>query len=131
MAKTKLNIELLKRLKTRFMRMRHPEHFRMDVIAVKSDCGSVMCIAGHTLDLAGYKRQLRPEDERSSVLDFDFIDPSGRVVKSPLARAAKELGLNYRREPGNAAYVLFHNWSLETPHDAAARIQKLIDEEVQ
>lgn len=122
--KAKMNIELLKQLRTRFLRMRHPEHFQMDV---QTECGSVMCIAGHALDLAGYKRKLRPARGRSCVLDFDFIAPSGRVVKSPLGVAARELGLNYRREGGNKAYELFHDMSLTTPKDAAERIQELID----
>lgn len=123
----KLNIELLKRLRTRFMRMRHAEHFQMDVIAVKTDCGSQMCIAGHVLDLAGYKRKILPRDERSTVLDFDFIDPSGKKVKAPLDTAAKEMGLRYEREPGNTAFELFHDSSMTTPADAAARIQELIE----
>lgn len=122
-----LNINLLKRLRTRFLRMRHTEHFHMDVIAIKTDCGSRMCIAGHALDLAGYKRKLRPEAERSSVLDFDFITPTGRKVRSPLAVAAKEIGLHYRRSSNNRAYRLFHDWELTTPEEAADRIQELID----
>lgn len=121
-----MNIELLKRLRTKFLRMRHPKHFQMDVIAVRTDCGSVMCIAGHTLDLAGYKRKLRHESDRSHVLDFDFIAPSGRKVE-PLAAAARALGLRYRKSSGNKAYQLFHDWTLETPKQAAARIQELID----
>lgn len=122
----KLNIELLKRLRTRFLRMRHAEHFQMDVIAVKTDCGSAMCIAGHVLDIAGYKRELRPEANRSSVLDYRFIAPSGRKVKSPLFSAAKEMGLSYRRVGGNKAFELFHDISLTTPREAADRIQELI-----
>lgn len=125
--KTKLNIPLLKRLRTRFLRMRHPEHFHMDVIAVKTDCGSAMCIAGHTLDLAGYKRVLRLEDDRNSVLDFDFIAPSGRKVKNPLAAAGKELGISYRPRQGNKAFDLFHDWTLTTPREAADRIQGLME----
>lgn len=124
----KLNIELLKRLRNRFLRMRHAEHFQMDVIAVKTDCGSQMCIAGHALDLAGYVRKLRPEADRSCVLDFDFVSPLGRKVRSPLQRAAKELGLTYRRIIGNQAYMLFHDLTLTTPRQAAERIQQLIDE---
>jgi len=123
----KLNIQLLRKLRTRFLRMRHPDHFRMDVIAVQSDCGSQMCIAGHVLDLAGYKRKLRPLGHRDSALDFDFITPSGQRVRKPLPAAARELGLRYQRESGNTAFDLFHDWSLTTPAEAAARIQKLIE----
>jgi hypothetical protein len=109
--------------------MRHPEHFQMDVIAVQTDCGSQMCIAGHVLDLAGYTRKLRSEDDRSAVLDFDFIDPSGRKVRSPLWAAAREMGLDYRRVNGNKAFELFHDMSLTTPAEAAERIQGLIEVE--
>lgn len=122
-----MNIELLKRLRTRFLRMRHAEHFQMDVIAVKTDCGSQMCIAGHALELAGYKRRLVPEDRRSTVLDYDFIAPSGQEVKAPLDTAAKEMGLCYEREPGNTAFELFNDSSMTTPADAAQRIQELIE----
>jgi hypothetical protein len=107
--------------------MRHEEHFHMNVIAIKTDCGSAMCIAGHALELAGYKRELRPERNRDSVLDFDFISPSGRRVKGPLLAAAKELGMRYERKSGNQAYELFHDWELTTPREAAARIQELIE----
>lgn len=99
----------------------------MPVIAVKTDCGTAMCIAGHILNLAGYRMKLRNNDERSSVLDYDFIAPNGRVVKSPLNAAAREIGLNYRRAFKNKAYSLFHDYDLETPKDAADRIQKLIE----
>ena len=123
-----MNIELLKRLRGRFLRMRHAEHFRIDVIAKQTDCGSAMCIAGHTLDLAGYKRRLRPDYDRSYVLDFDFISPSGRKVRKPLVTAARELGIPYRNNSNNRAYRLFHDWTLTTPKEAADRIQGLIDE---
>jgi hypothetical protein len=109
--------------------MRHAEHFQMDVIAVQTECGSAMCIAGHTLELAGYKRKLRPDDEKSYVLDFDFIAPSGRKVKSPLAAAGRELGIPYRNMSNNKAYKLFLDWELTTPKEAADRIQELIDGE--
>lgn len=109
--------------------MRHPGHFEMSVIATKTSCGSVMCIAGHTLDLMGYKRRLRPKEKRTQALDFDFFSPMGRKVRNPLAAAARELGLNYRIGNGNKAYALFHNWELNTPAEAATRIQELIDGE--
>jgi len=124
-----MNIQLLKRLRKRFLRMRHVEHFQMDVIAVQTDCGSAMCIAGHALELAGYKRRIRPDDEKSYVLDFDFIAPSGHKVRKPLVAAAKELGIPYRNRSDNKAYKLFHDWTLTTPKEAADRIQELIDGE--
>lgn len=124
-----LNVGLLKKLRKRFLRMRHAEHFHMDVIAIKTDCGSQMCIAGHALDLAGYTRRLRSEDNRSVVLDFNFISPSGRKIKNPLSRAAKEMGLHYQRRMDNKAYCLFHDSTITTPKEAAVRIQELIDGE--
>lgn len=122
-----MNVELLTKLRRRFLRMRHSKHFHMNVIAVKTDCGSQMCIAGHALDLAGYTRKLRPVIDRSSVLDFDFISPAGRKVREPLVTAAKEMGLNYRSRGGNTAFELFHDSTLTTPSDAADRIQELIE----
>lgn len=110
------------------MRMRHAEHLQMDVIAVKTECGSAMCVAGHVLDLAGYKKELRPDWNRSSVLDYDFVAPSGHRVKSPLFSAAKEMGLSYRRTSGNKAFELFHDMDLDTPRKAADRIQRLIEQ---
>lgn len=125
----KPNIELMKRLQRRFLRMKHESHFQMDVIAVKTECGSQMCIAGHTLDLAGYKRKLLPVDERSTVLDYRYFTPSGKEVREPLVAAADELGIGgYRREPDSAAFNLFHDSSLSTPRDAAERIGQLIEE---
>lgn len=73
-----LNIELLKRLKTRFMRMRHPEHFNMAVWAHKNECGTAMCIAGHALDLQGYKT--RPKGYGSITGNLQFIDSRGKDV---------------------------------------------------
>jgi len=107
--------------------MRHPEHFKMDVIAVKTDCGSQMCIAGHVLDLAGYTRKLLPEGRRDSALDFAFISPAGQRIRRPLSAAAKEIGIHYQRQSGNKAFDLFHDWTLTTPKEAADRIQELIE----
>lgn len=123
----KPNIELTRRLRTRFLRMRHDEHFDMEVIAVRTDCGSAMCIAGHTLDVAGYR--MKPKTEpASSMLHFDFFSPSGRKVRNVLAAAARELGISYRPTRNNKAYDLFHDWELLTPKDAAERIGELIKE---
>lgn len=123
----KPNIELMKRLRTRFLRMRHPEHFKMDVIAAKTDCGSAMCIAGHTLELAGYKKKLRAHRQDGlGIQDFNFFAPSGRKVRNVLSAAGRELGLSYRADSNNEAYRLFHDWELTTPKDAAERVGELI-----
>lgn len=125
----KPNIELMKRLRMRFLRMKHEEHFQMDVIAVKTYCGSQMCIAGHTLELAGYRRKLRPKYRREAILDYDYFTPSGIKVKKPLVAAAVELGVgNYRRQRNNVAFNLFHDHRLDTPREAAERISELIKE---
>lgn len=126
-----MNIELLQRLRTRFLRMRHKEHFNMKAIAAKTNCGTVMCIAGHTLDLAGYKMRLDPDRDTGNSIyegrtDFEFISPDGKVIE-PLTAAAKELDIPYEVEEGNLAFDLFHDFSLKTPKDAAARIQELIE----
>jgi hypothetical protein len=125
-----MNIELLKRLRKRFLLMRHPEHFDMRAVAAKTHCGSVMCIAGHTLQLAGYKMKLVPEYQRSDDIwmgrtDYDFISPSGRTVE-PLETAAKELGLEYG-DRDSEGFRLFHDFELASPKQAAARIQELIE----
>lgn len=131
--KTKVNIPLLKRLRTRFLRMRHPEHFNMEAIAAKTACGSVMCVAGHTLHLAGYKMKLSGDYEPSERIwigrqDYNFFAPSGRKVE-PLRAAARELGLDYKGH-GSAGFDLFHDFNLTTPKKAAKRIQDLIDRTV-
>lgn len=102
----------------------------MEAVAAKTDCGSVMCIAGHTLHLAGYKMKLSPDYEPSETIwmgrqDYNFIAPSGRRVE-PLRAAARELGLSFRGY-GSAGFDLFHDFTLNTPKQAATRIQKLID----
>lgn len=123
----KKNIPLLKRLRVRFLRMRHPEHFDMTPIAAKTDCGAAMCVGGHTLDLAGYKMRVHKDAEPLGYFwlgqqDYDFISPKGRVVQ-PLVAARRELGLS-----DNEATKLFHDWSLKTPKDAARRIEQIIAE---
>lgn len=122
----KKNIKLLRRLATRFKRMRHPEHFEMMVVTEKNECGTAMCIAGHTLDLAGYHRRLVPKDQRGEGLDHKFTSPSGDRVSSPLAAAQKELGLTRNEAMGTDG--LFYDYSLSTPAEAAARIEQLITE---
>lgn len=118
------NIKLLKRLRTRFLRMRHEKHFNMAVIAQKTECGSAMCIAGHTLVLAGYKMRLRDAPDRDGISDYVFTPPGSDIRVHALEVAAKELGVPYH----DTGYQLFHDWSLETPKDAAERIGELIEE---
>jgi hypothetical protein len=120
----KVNLELLRRLRTRFLRMRHIEHFDMQVVAKKNECGTAMCIAGHVLDLQGYKWHFDSDGD----LD-DVRSPSGRKVNDELSAAAKEIGLPYKRWAANSvdAYDLFHDFSLKTPKQAADRIQELIE----
>lgn len=131
------NIPLLKRLRTRFLRMRHPQHFRMKQIAIKTSCGAAGCLIYHTLDLAGYTPRLKPESELNdsqcgSRSDYDFISPKGRKVKNPFDKAADLLGLtrdiNLTTGEMPEAHALFQDYSLQTPKDAAARIEKIIAE---
>lgn len=111
----KKNIELLKRLRARFLRMRHKKHFDMGAYAERNECGTSMCIAGHALDLQGYK--IRFEDGWPV-----FFNPEGQRV-TPMNAAERELGL-----PHHEAYDLFHDFSLKTPKQAAKRIEKIIAE---
>lgn len=111
----KLNIELAKRLVTRLRRMRHEAHFNMSFVANKTECGTAMCIAGHTLDLSGYKR--RPHCEYCSL--YDWLTPDGAAVQEPLGEAKRLLGLRQTR--------LFHRYDLKTPKQAADVVQGMID----
>lgn len=126
----KKNIPLLKRLRTRFLRTRHPQHFRMTQIAIKTDCGAAMCFIGHTLDIAGFKMRFNPKSHETNQFtsridaahsDYDFIAPSGRKVLEPFRKAARLLGLG-----DSEAERLFQDYSIKTPKQAAQRIQEII-----
>lgn len=119
----KKNIPLLKRLRTRFLRMKHPKHFNMKVIAAKTNCGAAMCLIGHTFDLAGYKMLKRayPDPEVLATLDFDFIRPNGSRVDDPASEAAELWGMEYEN-----AMLVFNDYSLKTPKQAVGRIEQLI-----
>jgi len=120
----KKNIPLLERLRTRFLRMRHKEHFDQEVIAARTECGAAMCSIGHTLDLCGYKMRVNPNPEIPGFLDFDFIKPSGRLLRNDLHyEAQKLLGLSF-----GESCRLFTDYSIKTPKQAAARITNLIEE---
>lgn len=132
----KKNIPLLKRLRMRFLRMRHPQHFRMKQIAIKTQCGAAGCLIYHTLVSAGYKPYLKPEGERfhgdsASRSDYYFISPAGRKVGNPFNKAADLLGLSRKwnlHKDTVEADGLFQDYSLETPQDAAKRIEQIIAE---
>lgn len=119
------NIPLLKRLRTRFLRMRHRKHFNMDDVVAKTPCGAAMCIAGHVLNLEGYKFKI---DEWG---DDRWFAPDGTEVQ-PLDEAQRLLGLTVEeaqtdwrdREKDNG---LFFRFDLKTPKQAAKVIQKIID----
>lgn len=113
------NIELLKRLRTRLLRMRHSQHFNMKYIAVQNECGTAMCIAGHALDLEGYKVKF------DGLGNASWLTPSGgRIRTTAMRKAARLLGMAYYGE----AYLLFHDFSLKTPKQAAKRIEQIIAE---
>jgi hypothetical protein len=118
----KKNIALLKRLRTRFLRMRHPKHFDMSTIAIKTECGTAMCIAGHALDLQGYKFKQVP-CSLGCCMNAVLFSPKGRRVEGELDRAAREMGID-----SAVAQDLFYDYSLKTPKQAAARIERLIAE---
>lgn len=108
------NIELLKRLRTRFLRMRHAKHFNMEKWVQDTACGTAMCIAGHALDLQGYNVR-RPRGYPI------FVSPKGNRV-NPRAAATRELGLSY-----SIASNLFYDMRIKTPTQAAERIENLIE----
>lgn len=119
---TELNIPLFRKLRTRFLRMRHPKHFNMGVIATKTDCGAAMCFIGHTLDLAGYKMRKRNRPSFvAATLDFDFFSPDGNYVSDVYEEARELLGIDL-----GDAHKLFNDYSLKTPKQAAERIEQLI-----
>lgn len=122
--KIKPNIPLLKRLRTRFLRMRHTEHFDMGTWGTKTECGTTACIAGHALLLAGYKLRLNIKEG-----DYEFVSPKGRVVSPPIA-ARRELGLSKRVTGTESSWEhreLFYDYCIRTPKQAAARIQEIIE----
>ena len=117
-----LNIELLKRLRMRFLRMRHRKHFDMSSYADRNKCGTSMCIAGHALALQGYKvkfEKYKCSDGKITWL-FQFFSPKGRKVRAPVA-AKRELGLS-----DLGASDLFSDFTIKTPKQAATRIQRII-----
>lgn len=124
-----LNIKLFKRLRTRFLRMRHPQHFRMKQVAIKTDCGAAMCMIGHVLTLEGYKMRLRKDGPKytgtdAARSDYDFIDPrTGKAVYDPAEVAKELLGLDSWSNEDN----LFTEYNLKTPQQAARRIQQIIE----
>lgn len=122
------NIALLKRLRTRFLRMRHAKHFDMETVGSPTGCGAAMCIAGHALDLAGYKHKTN----KYLLDEFDWFTPKGRRVYSPLDVAQRLLGLTYHEArtscfKRHALNGLFHRYDLKTPKQAAAVIGNLIE----
>lgn len=131
MARSKLNIDLFKRLRNRFARMRHRKHFRITQIAVKTECGAAMCFIGHTLDLEGYKMRLKPEEERTfadkydatvaSRCDYVFVRPNGSIVTGPVMEAAKRLGITSNPE------AVFQAYHVKTPKQAVAFLDTIIE----
>lgn len=121
-----LNIELLKRLRTRFLRMRHKKHFNMEDVVQKTKCGAAMCIAGHALDLEGYKFKLNEWNK------FDWFTPQGAEVE-PLGEAQRLLGLSYKEAQHEdedeivRRSGLFFRFDLRTPKQAAELIGTIIE----
>ena len=122
-----MNLKLFKQLRNRFARMKHPQHFRMAQIAIKTDCGAAMCFIGHTLDLAGYRMRLKSKYGRVGSdawhSDYQFIRPDGLVVGSPFEEAQELLEIDY-----DTARETFEAWHLKTPKQAVEYLDKLIAE---
>lgn len=113
------------KLRNRMARMRHPEHFRMEQIAIKTPCGAAGCFVYHALDLNGNKPRLLPKLERTYGLGcgsgrceykFDGVDNDQEYEA---AKAA--LGLTH-----DEADTLFNAYHLKTPKEAVAFIDKMI-----
>lgn len=126
----KRNVELLKRLRTRLLRIRHKKHFNMNDVAVKTDCGAALCLAGHTLELAGYKRKY-VGDWLGDSGDYVWFTPSGRRVPDAVYAAQRLLGLNHD-EARLCAYDnrdsgLFMRFDLKTPKQAAKVLEQFIE----
>jgi hypothetical protein len=104
--------------------MRHPKHFDMRRLATKTECGTTMCIAGHTLDLAGYKKKYDAD-----IKEFDWYSPDNQYISWPLEEAARLLGIS-NDEAGTTLYAggLFFNYKLKTPEQAANAILKIIEQ---
>lgn len=117
----KKNIELLKRLRTRFLRMRHSEHFDMETLASKTECGTAMCIAGHALELGGVKRRRNSHRD-----EFEWFYPNGRRVDNPIATAQRLLGLTYAEARTRSG--LFYRYELDTPREAAKALADIIQD---
>jgi hypothetical protein len=80
-----------------------------------------MCIAGHALELQGYK--LRRKGFESFTGNLKFIAPDGKEVDDVGGTAASEIGI-----PRDVAFNLFqNNGTIKTPQQAADRIQELIE----
>jgi len=123
MAKTqKVNIDLLKRLRARFLRMRDPKHFDMADVVQRTGCGTAMCIAGHTLDLNGYKVRW---DGNVAI----WYSPEGELIGDrwdAMDEAARLLGMGYQ-ESQSCNSGLFMQFKLKTPRQAATYIAQIIE----
>lgn len=122
----KKNLVLLRKLYRRFLRLL-PKHFNMAAIAAKTDCGIAMCITGHTLDLAGYKRKYVGAGDGDTD-DYVWSTPDGRRIKRAMTVAQRLLGLSHE-EAFDEEKGLFLRLDIKTPKQAAAAIAKLIDDE--
>ena len=60
----------------------HPKQFDMDDWGRETDCGTVGCLAGHTMLQAGYE-----------ICDFVYLRPDGSRVGDHAREAASLLGL--------------------------------------
>lgn len=128
------NIKLLKRLKTRMARMRHPKHFDMKVLGCETECGTAMCLAGQTLALSGYKfkkvgvgqdlQWRTPDGEQISIIEG--IGIAANLLELP---AAARRATNSWSGPDVKNNGLFYRYDLTTPKQAAAAIQAIIDKE--
>lgn len=93
------NVPLLKRVLDHIEA--HPETHDQDWWAEDTACGTVMCIAGHTVAMTGHTIDLHGDDDQ----DGDYAEPGARLIDGRRIEdvAREELGLTRQQ-----AYDLFH-----------------------
>lgn len=107
---TAVNVDLLRKVLTYITE--HPEEWEQANWAVRTDCGTACCVAGHAVAMSGYKFRWSSSWSTVPSVAFSVFDADGRV--GYIADVAAELlGLDWRDidQYENGVYLLFdvHN----------------------
>lgn len=111
-----MNVANLRALAQKLRRIRHEEHYNQGVWTERTTCGSVACLAGHAIVLAGFRTILDSQSEYG-VKQFDEEsgpDPAVCAIGSD-GKKVKRLSLVARQWLGfteNQAETVFS----EVPH---------------